>query len=94
MKSRNGHGVDPGALATKLREMYPEVVKHDLSLSLSFDRDEDAWTVKLFKGRHELTTLLEMTDTDACFQGVQCIYVVKCGISWKTLSVANRLLCS
>jgi hypothetical protein len=44
------------ALDSKLREMYPEIVNHHLSLSLIFDRDKDAWIVKLVKGKHELTT--------------------------------------
>jgi hypothetical protein len=67
--------VDPGALDSKLREMYPEIVKHDLSMSLSFDGGKDAWVIKLVKGKHELTTHLERKDADACFAGVQCIYL-------------------
>jgi hypothetical protein len=67
--------VDPKALHTKLQEIYPEIVKHDLSLSLSFDREKDAWIVKLHKGEHELTTHLERKDAEACFDGVQCIYL-------------------
>jgi len=67
--------VDPRALDSKLREIYPEIAKHDLSLSLSFDREKDAWIVKLAKGKHELTTHLERKDADASFEGVQCIYL-------------------
>ncbi len=67
--------VEPAALDSKLREMYPEIVEHDLSMSLSFDREKDAWIVKLVKGKHELTTHLESKDAAACFEGVQCIYL-------------------
>jgi hypothetical protein len=67
--------VDQRALDSKLREMYPEIVKHNLSMSLNFDREKDAWIVKLVKGKHELTTHLESKDADACFEGVQCIYL-------------------
>lgn len=67
--------VDPRALDAKLREMYPEIVKHGLSLSLHFDPEKDAWIVKLVKGTHELTTHLETKDAEACFQGIQCIYL-------------------
>jgi hypothetical protein len=67
--------VEPRALDAKLREMYPEIVKHNLSLSLSFDGGKDAWIVKLAKGKHELSTHLERKDADACFEGVQCIYL-------------------
>ena len=67
--------VDQRALDSKLREMYPEIVKHGLSLSLNFNNEKDAWIVKLAKGKHELTTHLEKKDADACFDGVQCIYL-------------------
>jgi hypothetical protein len=67
--------VDKKALDSKLRELYPEIVEHDLSMSLSFDNQKDAWIVKLAKGKHELTTHLEKKDADACFEGVQCIYL-------------------
>ena len=66
---------DPRVLDSKLREIYPEIVKHDLSLSLSFDREKDAWIVMLAKGKHELTTHLERKDADACIDGVQCVYL-------------------
>ena len=67
--------VNPEMLHSRLRKMYPEIVTHGLSLSLSFDREKDAWIVKLVKGKHELTTYLERKDADACFEGVQCIYL-------------------
>ena len=67
--------VDSRVLDSKLREIYPEIVKHDLSLSLSFDREKDAWIVMLAKGKHELATHLERKDADACIDGVQCVYL-------------------
>ena len=62
-------------LDSRLRKMYPEIVKHDLSLSLSFDPGKDAWIIKLVKGKHELTTHLEKKDAEACLEGIQCIYL-------------------
>ncbi len=67
--------VDPKALESTIREMYPEIVKHGLLLSLSFDTDTDAWIVKLSKGKHELTTHLEKKDAEGCLDGIQCIYL-------------------
>jgi hypothetical protein len=67
--------VDPEMLDSKLRKMYPEIVKHGLTLSLSFDSGKDAWIVKLGKGKHELTTHLEKKDAEACLEGIQCIYL-------------------
>ena len=67
--------VDPKALAAKLREMYPEIGKHALDLSLNFDDKKGAWIVKLVKGKHELTTHLEKKDAEACLEGIQCVYL-------------------
>ncbi len=67
--------IDKKALASKLSEMYPEIRKHDLNLSVSFDNKKDAWIVQLSKGKHELTTHLERKDAEACLDGVQCIYL-------------------
>jgi hypothetical protein len=55
--------------------MYPEITKHGLSLSLSFDKDTDSWVVRLSKGKHNLTTHLEKKDAEACLDGTQCIYL-------------------
>ncbi len=66
---------DPRTLDSKLQELYPEIAKHDLSLSSSFDREKNAWIVRLTKGKHELTTHLERKDAAACLEGKQCIYL-------------------
>jgi hypothetical protein len=67
--------IDSSILESKLREMYPEIKKHDLALSTSLDTNKDAWIVQLSKGKHELTTHLEKKDAEACLDGVQCIYL-------------------
>jgi hypothetical protein len=67
--------VEPKALDAKLREMYPEIAKHKLDLSLNFDKGKNAWIVKLHKGVHELTTHLEKKDAEACLGGTQCVYL-------------------
>jgi hypothetical protein len=67
--------VDAKVLETKLREMYPEIKKHDLALSLCLDDKKEAWIVQLSKGKHALTTHLEKKDAEACLDGIQCIYL-------------------
>ena len=67
--------VDPKILESKIREMYPEIIQHDLSLSLSFDKGVDSWIIELGKGEHKLATHLEKNDAEACLQGIQCIYL-------------------
>ena len=67
--------VDSNVLKSKLQEMYPEIEKHQLDLSLNFDANKDAWIVDLKHQQHELTTHLERKDAEACLDGVQCIYL-------------------
>jgi len=67
--------IDQEVLTSKLSEMYPEIKKHNLDLSLCFDDKKDAWIVQLSKDKHELTTHLERKDAEACLDGVQCIYL-------------------
>ncbi len=67
--------VDQKALESTITQMHPEITKHGLSLSLSFDADTDSWIVKLSKGKHKLTTHLEKKDAEACLDGIQCIYL-------------------
>jgi hypothetical protein len=74
-KEGNAMNVSPEMLDFRLRKMYPEIEKHGLSLSLSLDPGKGAWIVKLVKGKHELTTHLEKKDAEACFEGIQCIYL-------------------
>lgn len=67
--------VDSKTLESKIREMYPEIVQHDLSIALNFDEGTDSWIVKIFKGQHNLATHLEKKDAEACLEGIQCIYL-------------------
>jgi hypothetical protein len=67
--------IEPKTLEIKLRQMYPEIEKHGLSLATCFDANKDAWLVQLAKGKHELTTHIEKKDAEACLDGVQCIYL-------------------
>lgn len=46
-------------LKNKILEMYPEVPKHDISVSLEFSEPKNAYIVKFKKDKHELTTHLE-----------------------------------
>jgi hypothetical protein len=67
--------VDVKALEAKLKEMYPEIVKHGLGLSLNFDNGKNAWIVKFKKDKHELTTHLEKKDAEDCLEGIECVYL-------------------
>ena len=68
-------GYTQTALEDKIFEMYPEIRKHGIAVSLSFNNEKNAWVVKFSKGRHELTTHLEKKDADDCMDGLKCVYL-------------------
>ena len=67
--------MDKGALAAKLKEMYPEITQHGMDLDLEFNQEKNYWVIKLSKGDHRLHTLLDQKDALACLEGTQCVYL-------------------
>lgn len=63
------------ALEEKLLEMYPEITKEGLSLSLGFDEEKNAWVIHLAKGDHKRYAFLDKKDADSCMDGNVCIYL-------------------
>ena len=66
------------ALKAKIVDFYPEIEKHQLSTSLSFDKtkgDKGVYVIKIQKGKHALTTFLEKADADSCIAGKKCVYL-------------------
>jgi hypothetical protein len=56
-------------------EMYPDIEKFKIAVSLDFDKEKNAYIVKLKKGCKELTTPLEKKDADDCMDGIKCVYL-------------------
>jgi hypothetical protein len=63
------------ALTAKITEMYPEISKHRISVSLDFNKQKNAYIVTFEKDHHELTTHLEKKDADECMDNVKCVYL-------------------
>ena len=63
------------ALKDKIMEMYPDIIKNGISVSLDFDKEKNAYIVKFKKDKHELTTHLEKKDADECMNGTKCVYL-------------------
>ena len=62
-------------LVGKILEIYPEIRKHDIDFSLSFDAGKSAYVLDFRKGAHELTTYLEKQDADECMANIKCVYL-------------------
>jgi hypothetical protein len=63
------------ALKDKIVEMYPDIEKYGIFVSLDFDTGKNAYIVKFKKDKHELTTHLEKKDADECMDGITCVYL-------------------
>ena len=68
-------GYSEADLEKKLLEMYPEINKYGLALSLTFDQEKDAWIVSFAKENHKRHAILDKKDADACLDGNVCIYL-------------------
>jgi len=63
------------ALKDKIMDMYPEITKHGITVSLELDTTKNAYIVKFKKDKHELTTHIEKKDADECMDGIKCVYL-------------------
>lgn len=63
------------ALKDKITEMYPEIARHDIAVSLDFSREKNLYIVTFKKDHHELMTHLEKKDADECMDGIKCVYL-------------------
>ena len=63
------------ALKAKIVDFYPEVEKHQLDTKLTFDKEKNAFVIKIQKGKHKLTTFLDKPDADGCIEGKKCVYL-------------------
>ncbi len=68
------------ALEDKIQSMYPEIRDHAIAVNLDFNEDNNFYTIKFMKDRHELKTFLDKSDADECMEGMRCVHLgVKIG---------------
>lgn len=63
------------ALEEKLYEMYHELQKYNITLSLEFDEEKDSWIIRFKRGDRSRYAILDKKDADACMDGYVCIYL-------------------
>ena len=62
-------------LCEKIRSIYPEIGRCEIDVNLEFDKNKNAWVVKLDKEGRYLTTHLEIKDADECMEGKECVHL-------------------
>lgn len=63
------------ALKNKITEMYPEIEKHNIKVSLSFNDEKGAYILKFRRGADELITHLDKMDADDCMNNIRCVHL-------------------
>jgi hypothetical protein len=63
------------ALKEKITEIYPELVKHGITLGLDFNMQLNTYDVKIKKDSHALLTHLGKEEADECMDGVKCVHL-------------------
>ncbi|SIN73232.1 hypothetical protein [Halodesulfovibrio marinisediminis] len=67
--------VTPENLRSKILSFYPEITKHQIELTVHFDKDKKAWVAQLSKQQHELTTIIDPNDAQECINGIECVHL-------------------
>ena len=66
-------------LKKKILEMYPEITKYGIAVSLEFSKPKNAYVLhfkhEMGRDKHELTTHLEKNDADECMNNIKCVYL-------------------
>ncbi len=60
-------------LCNKITDLYPDVGKCGIDITVEYDPKQKIWLVDLKKGNHELKHHLEIPDADACMADNQCV---------------------
>ncbi len=58
-----------------LKDKIPEIAKHGIVPSLTFDEEKKAYVLTLTKGPHKLSTYIDKPDADRCMDGRVCVSV-------------------
>ncbi len=60
-------------LKEKILELHPEVAKHGIVSTLTFDDEKKAYVLTLTKGPHKLSTYIDKPDASRCMDGHVCV---------------------
>lgn len=65
--------IDKDELCQKIVNLYPDIGKCGIDVTVDFDTDNNTWVVDLKKDKQELKTYLEAGDAEKCMEGKQCV---------------------
>ena len=63
------------ALKEKIRDMYPDIEKHKVSVGITFNEEKEAYILKFRRGKQELVTQIDKSDADDCMNNIRCLHL-------------------
>ena len=63
------------ALKEKIRELYPDIERHKVSVGLTFSEEKEAYILKFKRGKQELITQIDKGDADDCMNNIRCLHL-------------------
>lgn len=63
------------ALKDKIVELYPEIEKHNVKVSVTSSDDKNAYRLRFKRGKDELVTQLDRSDADDCMNNIRCVHL-------------------
>jgi hypothetical protein len=63
------------ALKEKIRDMYPDLEKHKVTIGLTYSEEKNAYVIKFKRGKQELITYLDKSDADDCMNNIRCLHL-------------------
>ncbi|OEU68915.1 MAG: hypothetical protein BA863_11275 [Desulfovibrio sp. S3730MH75] len=58
----------------KIIELYPEINKFNIGITVEFSDEKNEWVVTLTKGENTLFTHIKTGDALKCIEGEKCVY--------------------
>jgi hypothetical protein len=62
-------------LRDKIHQMYPDIDKHGVQSTLTYDKGKNAYVLELRKDQHHLATYIDKEDADKCMDNIECIHL-------------------
>jgi hypothetical protein len=59
----------------KIHQMYPDIDKHGVHSSVTFDKEKNAYILELKKDVHHLATYIDKVDADKCLDNIECVHL-------------------
>ena len=63
------------ALKEKIRELYPDIEKHRVSVGLTYSEEKEAYILKFKRSKQEMVTQIDKSDADDCMNNIRCLHL-------------------